>query len=170
MARTRKTKVAAFFGANIFLWGCMVYHNFALVSWDGHEIFAADSWDQYVAATYVINMNAFTERLQRMEGMLDAEEIPFLRIEGLDGKNLHHLCEDENGKSNQTIDDHLLGNSHAHYTLLQAALMNSFRDSDDRRWILVMEDDALLMANFKSNLMQVCSLISEPVPGSAPSM
>jgi GR25 family glycosyltransferase involved in LPS biosynthesis len=158
MARTsRKTKVAAFFGANIFLWGCMIFHNFALVPWDVQEKFAADSWDEYVAATYVINMNIFPERFQRMKGMLAAEQIPFQRIEGPDGKSLHHLCEDENGKSNQTVDNHYLGNSHAHYNVLQAALKNSFRNSNDRRWVLVLEDDALLMSNFKSNLMQVCS-------------
>jgi GR25 family glycosyltransferase involved in LPS biosynthesis len=139
----------------------MIFANFLFVDWDGHEEFTSDSWDRYIAATYVINMKKFPERLKRMEGMLAQEQISFTRVEGPDGKNLHHLCEDENGKSNQTIDDHFLGCSHAHYLVLMDALKNSFRDSTDPRWILAFEDDALIMPNFKSNLMQVLSCFAE---------
>ena len=151
--RLKPARVVGYILTNVLIWGALLYHNFALVRWDEADTLP-DAWERFVAHSFVINMNKYPERMKRMRHMLEAERVPFERIEGPDGSKSHHLCTDARGKSNQTIDDHFLGCSHAHYNVLMAALEQSFRSENDDRWILVFEDDALMAPGFKRNLLQ----------------
>lgn len=109
--------------------------------------------------TYIINLKGSDTRLSEITQKLRAQEIPFNRIEAIDGRN-YSPFEFPGYSSKRSINRHgrnLTGGEIACY-LSHIKALKAFVDSG-KQLALILEDDASFAPDFKSQLDQICDAI-----------
>lgn len=103
-----------------------------------------------IDATFIINMDSATKRMDHMAHQCEERGIPFMRVSAIDGSKVkrHVLDEVATPFCKRTCTNSMIGCALSHMRVWKAVLQGGY----DR--VLVMEDDADLVPDFKERLQQ----------------